>query len=237
MLQSESIAKLVEALAKAQAKITAPPRNREVTVRPRNGGTPYKFEYTTLDALIEHVRGPLTQNGLWFTQTMQRGVDNSGFFLCTTLVHSSGEWIASEMPIYDSNGTNQEMGSLLTYRKRYALSAILGLASDMDDDANEADGNTVENVRDRSPAPKPPGRSPTPDAAKQAAIKFAQAVSKELLEISTEEELAVWRKDSAKLAKIDKLATYDKELRSMVLEALADAEARVLGVSATVEGE
>lgn len=135
-----SIGKLAAALAAAQADIKNPQRNREVTVQTKTGGK-YKFKYATLDAIIDCVRGPLTKNGLWFTQTMATNIDGR-LCLITTLMHSSGEITSSIVPL-NANGSNQELGSELTFKKRYSLTALLGVAADEDDDGNIADGNTI----------------------------------------------------------------------------------------------
>lgn len=158
-MQSEQIDKLAEALAKAQAAITSPPRNREVSVKGETKAGKeftYTFKYATLDGIIDHVRAALTENGLWFTQTLANG--DGKYRLVTRLLHSSGQWVAGETPLFVKPNkygevTNQEFGSALTYMKRYALAAMLGVAADEDDDANAADGNTVESSKDRTPAP------------------------------------------------------------------------------------
>lgn len=228
-MQSESVAKLAQALAKAQAKLTAPKRNREVTVTPRReGAKPYKFEYSTLDSLIEHVRGPLTENGLWFVQTTEPGgylSGGAGFLLKTTLLHESGEYISGYLQVRDG-GSNQEMGSELTYRKRYALSAILGLASDLDDDGNSADGNEISEAKERvMPSPRPAPLTKD-DAAKAAAIKFDMNACEKLEKFSSREKLEEWRtKDT--VAKIEKLKDYDLELYQMVIRSLHEATARL----------
>ncbi len=149
---SEPINEIAAALVKAQAAMTAPPRNREVTVKTKTGGS-YKFKYATLDGIIEHVRKPLTANGLWFTQTLANG--DGKYRLVTQLVHSSGQRIVSETPILADSADNQAFGSALTYMKRYALSAMLGVAADEDDDANAADGHAVESATSRQPKPAP----------------------------------------------------------------------------------
>jgi hypothetical protein len=180
-MQSEQIDKLAEALAKAQSVITSPPRNREVSVRAKTkDGTPftYTFKYATLDGIIEHVRGPLTSNGIWFTQTLANG--DGKYRLITRLVHASGQWIASETPLLVDGSKNQEFGSALTYMKRYALAAMLGVAADEDDDANAADGNTVESSKDRAPArPKP-----APVKAVETKISLPAALQTRAKEIS-----------------------------------------------------
>lgn len=159
------IDKIAAALAAAQAQITSPPRNREVTVKTKVGNG-YAFKYATLDAIIDHVRKPLTDNGIWFVQTLANG--DGKYRLVTTLTHSSGQSITSETPLLLSGSGNQEFGSALTYMRRYALTAMLGIAADEDDDANQADGNNVEDMKDRrpvkrgsdKPAPTTPGIIP-----------------------------------------------------------------------------
>lgn len=144
----KAIDKIAQALAKAQAEITNPPRNREVTVKTKTGSS-YKFKYATLDSIIDHVRGPLTKHGIWFIQTLES--DGAGRYrLVTTLTHESGQYITSETPLLVAGAGNQEFGSALTYMRRYALTALLGIAADEDDDANHADGNTVEQSRERT---------------------------------------------------------------------------------------
>ncbi len=136
---------LYAALARAQSVLSAPGKNREVSVRMKTGGT-YKFKYATLDHLIEHVRGPLTENGLWFVQRTEPGS------MVTRITHASGEYIESGVPMPNLPNAPQEAGSVLTYFRRYSLAVALGLASDEDDDANVAEGNGYQ-AQDKA-APK-----------------------------------------------------------------------------------
>jgi len=135
------IDKIAAALAKAAGDIISPPRNREVSVRGETkSGTPfnYKFKYATLDSIIDVIRKPLSDNGLWFMQTID------GAWLVTTLLHSSGQKLESRIPLVKGKDEGpQALGSALTYAKRYGLCALLGIASDEDDDANAAEGNTA----------------------------------------------------------------------------------------------
>jgi hypothetical protein len=152
--RSENIEQLVQALALAQAKIRSPERNREVKVTPKSGGQGYSFRYATLDHIIDMVRLPLTENGLWFTQIMK--LDEGTYILDTRLMHGSGQWIACQTPLLFDGGGNQQFGSALTFMRRYSLTSLLGIAAEEDDDANAADGNVINQVQDRKPiAPKP----------------------------------------------------------------------------------
>lgn len=159
--RSEKIDLLVTALALAQGEIKAPDRNRTVKVTPRSGGQGYSFRYATLDHIIDIIRGPLTKNGLWFTQIMKE--DNGTFILDTRLLHNSGQWMACQTPLIVEGGSNQQFGSALTFMRRYSLTSLLGIAAEEDDDASVADGNTVDQVQDRKPVPaKPDVMKPDP---------------------------------------------------------------------------
>lgn len=145
MQTSEQLGELAGALAKAQGSFEAVERNREVEVKMKTGGK-YSFSYATLDAIVESVRKPLADNGLSYVQ----GVDGSenGSVVETMLMHSSGQWVRTVIPVHAGGNDNraQAMGSGITYAKRYALTAILGIVAEDDDDGNEADGNTVTKV-------------------------------------------------------------------------------------------
>ena len=151
--------KLFTALAKAQASITCVAKNREV-----NAGK-YKYSYITLAAVIEHVRKPLTDNGLWFVQMLE--ADEQGKYrLVTRLTHSSGQYIEGRTPMMVQNADNQQFGSALSYMRRYSLIAMLGVAPDEDDDANIADG-TNQHGASKVPSPlklpKQPAKPPQQD--------------------------------------------------------------------------
>src|SRR5512139_3503041 len=125
MLQSETTADLSAALVKAQAAMKSAAFNK---VNPH-----FKNRYADLAAIIDAVRKPLTDNNLSFTQTTEVHVDGA-FLLVTTLRHASGQWIAGTYPL-PREAKSQELGSALTYAKRYTLSSITGIAADEDDDA------------------------------------------------------------------------------------------------------
>lgn len=127
---------LAGALAKAQAAFPPITRDREVTVTSRRTGATYKFRYAPLDTIFSAVRAPLSENGLAIVQLLD-GAD-----LVTMLMHESGVSIHGRVPLPRVEGESvQEYGSAVTYLRRYALQAILGIASEEDDDGNAAAGN------------------------------------------------------------------------------------------------
>jgi len=123
MKTSEQISELAAALAAAQGMMENAIMNR---VNPH-----FKSKYADLAAIFDAARKPLSANGLAIVQTIGDGV------LHTRLLHTSGQWIASEHPL-PMSGRPQEIGSALTYARRYSLSALIGIAADEDDDANAA---------------------------------------------------------------------------------------------------
>lgn len=241
---SEKTDAIVGALAKAQAKLQAIKRNKEVTVTPKSGRGSYKFSYATLDAIIEHVRGVLTENGLWFTQTTAPvyGADNAiapGLVLLrTTLHHESGQWIASEMLVPDQT-TNQEFGSALTYRRRYALATLLGIAADSDDDGNISDGNEIED----DPTPHPPPHAADPhavgsilrqqppkdkDKAAEAAQSFGTDAVLKLRAFKTVAEFKEWYMGEHTLAKIARLKAYNPSLHTVIVKLVGEWEEKAV---------
>lgn len=208
-MQSEQIDKLAAALAEAQKEITSPPRNREVEVFSKRTNSKYKFKYATLDAIIEHVRPALTKNGLWFVQTLANG--DGKYRLVTTLTHASGQWISGETPILAESTDNQAFGSALTYMKRYALSAILGIAADEDDDANAADGNTVEDSRDRKTTPKQTKTEQVKEQTKSGVDLWLEKARAHVNQMPDRIALNNWLKEAATVKALDKMKTDHAE--------------------------
>lgn len=96
----------------------------------------FRSKYATLTSLWETIRDPLKANGLAVVQTTVG--NESGIVLQTMLMHSSGQFITSEMPLVMTKQDMQGMGSALSYARRYSLAAILGLVSDDDEDGNDS---------------------------------------------------------------------------------------------------
>ncbi len=126
MDKSETIGKLATALVAFQAEVKAVPKNE---INPF-----FKSHYADLAGIWEVIRAPLSKNGLAVSQLME-GAD-----LNTVLMHTSGEWLASRYPVNAKAQEPQAVGSAVTYARRYALSAILGIVADDDDDGEAAQG-------------------------------------------------------------------------------------------------
>lgn len=121
--QSDSVDQLATALAKAQGALKPAAFNR---TNPH-----FRNRYADLASVLEAIRGPLASNGLSVTQATT--LADGALVLVTTLRHASGQWCASTYPL-PLGAKPQELGSALTYARRYALSALVCLAADEDDD-------------------------------------------------------------------------------------------------------
>ena len=128
MNQSESIAKLATALSIVQGKLKHAKKD--------SANPFFKSHYADLESVWEACRSLLAENGLsvmQFPGYYQEGTMS----LTTVLTHSSGEWISQEMSLPVSKPDAQGSGSALTYMRRYALAAVVGIYQ-ADDDGNAA---------------------------------------------------------------------------------------------------
>lgn len=100
----------------------------------------FKSKYASLSTILEHIQTPLAECDLSFTQCP---VGDNG--LVTLLMHAkSGEYIQSEYTMKPVKDDPQGRGSSITYQRRYALTSVLGLNIDEDDDANAASTPTAQ---------------------------------------------------------------------------------------------
>ena len=138
MEKSEEIDKLATALAKFQGSLEQPSLNSEVNVKTKTGGE-YKFKYADLSECKRAAKQPLADNELSVCQLIE-----DDYSIRTILLHSSGQWISSKVRMPSNTADAQSIGSAITYAKRYAFCAILGIVADDDEDANIASGNTTQ---------------------------------------------------------------------------------------------
>ena len=169
MERSEQIDQLATALSKFQGALEQPKLNSTVKVKTRTGGE-YSFKYADLSECKAAAKKPLAENGLAVTQLIEED-----YYIQTVLMHTSGQWISSrvKMPITEEGA--QAAGSAITYAKRYAFCAILGIVADDDEDGNLSQGNTAQKQsRQNAPAKQP---------AKQQTAPKQQAPTKRMFDL------------------------------------------------------
>lgn len=114
----------------------------------------FQSKYATLASVFDVIRAPLASNGFGVTQRVYSS--ESKYFIHTMLIHQSGESIDSgEMELRLVKPGMQELGSAITYAKRYQLSALLGVVSDEDDDANRASDVKTKPTQEKLPVTTP----------------------------------------------------------------------------------
>jgi hypothetical protein len=94
----------------------------------------FKSKYASLSHILDAISIPLAEAGLSYSQFPS---NENG--LTTILMHpESGEWMMAEYTMRPVKDDPQGRGSSITYQRRYAITAILGLNIDEDDDGNAA---------------------------------------------------------------------------------------------------
>lgn len=141
--------KLAEALSKAQAQIENAKKDTKA----------FNYKYADLAGVLDVVKKPLADNGLSVAQSPdlhQTANNDVVYILKTTLLHSSGQSINSHTPlILGAKKDMQELGKAITYARRYALSAMLGVAQE-DDDAATISGKNAAPATKQTPEKKTP---------------------------------------------------------------------------------
>ena len=154
-MQSESIKSLLADFAKAQSEFPTLPKDK----------TGYGYKYTDLDTVICTVRPILAKHNLGFMQSLTT-LENGKSGIATRLFHATGEWIEDKVALPDvamaKTNAAQNMGASITYMKRYALCAMLGISSDEDVDGNPDMGKSAPTNN-----AKPTGPMGGPDTPEQ----------------------------------------------------------------------
>lgn len=149
MYQSEQINELASALSKMQQQVGTIGKNKTAKIPMKSGGS-FSFSYADLAGIIDATRHPMAENGLSFTQTFAE--NGHSYHMVSTLLHSSGQWIKSVLPINVAAVDIKQLGAQITYSRRYALTALLGICAD--DDAEDAlEGNAVSKASPPAPLP------------------------------------------------------------------------------------
>lgn len=154
MTQSENITELLAALAEAQFEFPTMPKSSKA----------YGYNYTDLDTIVQMTKPILHKHGLAYIQSVGGGGER--VTLTTRLFHKSGQYIEDTAAIPEITGAKNNAAQLLgmgiTYMRRYALCAMLGITSDEDVDANVPQGNAHKPQGNTTPATPKKGGAKNP---------------------------------------------------------------------------
>lgn len=210
---------LVAALATAQGEMPRVTKGETANVQTKTGHR-YSYQYASLADIHAAVLPVLSRHGLAWT-TMPTIREDGRYVLRCELAHTSGESRTCEMPL-PSMCTPQELGSALTYARRYALCSIVGIAPDEDDDGAAATlgaATTQEPEHHRPQAPQQrPARARRPaNPTKHATTTQVQDPIAILEAACTESDknwhIATWRQvDTDQLLPADRLTENHRRL-------------------------
>lgn len=145
------------AFVKAQSQMPDIPKDKTATIPSRNGPG-YTYSYADLPSIIERVRPILATNGLAFAQSVEHG---DGIAVFTRIYHKAGHFEEFGPIVLPGGQDARSAGSAITYARRYALCAALGIAADEDDDARTGSAGVSNALPGRQSA----GNSPVPGSA------------------------------------------------------------------------
>jgi hypothetical protein len=149
---SEARDLIAAALVVFQKNVKPVTKGKTAKVPTKSGGE-YSYDYADLADVIEQTREARGAAGLAVVQLVTG--DHGTLTIVTTVLHSSGQWFEGELTWRASDGRPQELGSLITYLRRYCYSAPLGISTEADDDGAAAQNSGGANAtRARSAPPK-----------------------------------------------------------------------------------
>lgn len=167
MERSSEINELAAALAKAQGEISTAAKDG-LNPAFRNAADPTKAKgsrYMSLSSAWEACREALSKHNLCVSQMPVDSPEPGRVALETAIMHASGQFIVSKMSTRLQKDDAQGVGSAITYLRRYALAAVVGIVADDDDDGNAASqtpddkqqrgGNSRPTTNRSAPQPKP----------------------------------------------------------------------------------
>ena len=213
---SVSIDALAEALAQAQLELVNPEKGLSawLSIPGDNSSPPRPFRYASLSSGLELVRKVLGRFRIALIQTTTIDGVRGLLSLQTTLAHASGQWIASEWPVCSlaEISAPHRMGAAMTYARRYALFAIVGIAGEDDLDAPDLNIEPIVDLNASlerhgksrsSESAKPAGggapnsTSPTPKASKtppntESDERLCERLIDEIVCLTTESEVTAW---------------------------------------------
>jgi len=133
----------------------------------KDGKYLYSFKYAPLNVVLAALEPGLTAAGLALMQPF----DGDTMY---TIVAFEGSSMTVETPLPEWS-TPQQLGSLLTYIRRYQIKGLFAVADEEDDDGNEASGNKAQVTRKEPTAPKPAHSTDLSKATQEDVIATAKA--------------------------------------------------------------
>ena len=148
MITSEATDKIAPLLVAALNEFSCLAPGGTANVPTKAGGS-YSYSYLTLPQTLDQAREILSKHQLAFHQDVSG--EGQRVFVTTRIWHVSGQWVESAATPMPAAGGAQDIGSSITYGRRYNLLAFLGIAAAGDDD----DGKRAQDAAEEAKKPHP----------------------------------------------------------------------------------
>lgn len=158
MRTSDQTNEISAALSKAQGEMEAAPHN---SINPH-----FKSHYANLAACVQAARPALAKHGLCVVQSIEFNSEAKIVGVVTRISHQSGQFFESDTWCQPRSLLPQDVGGCATYLKRYSFSAMVGLITEEDDDANASTGprqTAQPAIKAANPHPNAPISAQEPD--------------------------------------------------------------------------
>lgn len=146
MEMSDKIDQLAAALAVAQATIGTAVKD---STNPH-----FRSSYADLLSVWRAANPVLAANDLSVSQLCEPSTDGATVSVTTILMHKSGQWMRGTLTMRPVKADPQGIGSAITYARRYALAAAVGVCPE-DDDGNAASSQAPPAADKPKPTKKP----------------------------------------------------------------------------------
>lgn len=213
---------LIRLLAEAQAEMPNPKKNRDG----KKGWQTYK--YATLDNVLDIVKKPLNERGIFLTQPT--GMTEDGRMRVQTVVFREGAQMVLDTKPFEYDSDPQEFGKRETYARRYSLLTAFGLAGEDDTDGDTGPKKEKTYREPRNPTGHPLGNQTKPAAERKPVDKRKKMLARvaqlkaTLMERGLSEEgldaylIAHYDVDSIEKLTDEQLVDYGKQLAKTVDE-------------------
>lgn len=222
---SQDIGALSEALGKAQLELVNPRKSKTATVHSKRTGQTFTYKYSDIADGVEIISKVFGKHGLCYVQIPC--IDGAFMTLVTRIAHASGQWIEGTYPVCRIGADHQEMGSALTYARRYSLFPMAGIAAEEDIDGNGAAepigeepkpaeapppsrGNRIANRTKLRGEEKPPQEEVAPILPVEESTKAADKLIASLEKVSTRGDALQWAQDNSSIKRSLQHADSDR---------------------------
>lgn len=173
----------------------------------------FKSKYAGLPDVVRAASPILAKHGLSICQMI--GYDGEGDTLTTYLMHKSGQSLCGTMRLHLVKDDPQGQGSAVTYARRYAYMAALGLVADEDDDGNAASPQKTVRGHQYQESKRRPPPQVTEISPKRRLLQACGG--------DTELAERLWRDATTELADLQRVTLTETELQLLLSRAQAEA--------------